>query len=101
VSTLRWLHEQGCPWDVQAVRVAAAKSGDMPTIVYMMSVEPVASAAQLREMLNAAGARSRLAAAQWLRQQGAEWPTVLIFEYDSWSTTVLQWAKSEGCTSLV
>jgi hypothetical protein len=99
VETLRWLHEQGCPWDVQAVRLVAAKSGDLPTITYAPNVEPAASAAQLIEMLNAAGAFSKLAAAKWLRQQGAEWPAVLKYGAIPWSTHVLQWARDEGCTS--
>ena len=77
VDTLRWLHEQGCPWHVQTVRLSAAKSGEIPVIMYMVGVEPAASAAQLTEMLNAAGSRDYLAAAKWLRQQGAEWPAVL------------------------
>eukprot|EP00953_Heterococcus_sp_UTEX-ZZ885_P031703 16610-Heterococcus_DN1.PRE.7 len=101
VETLRWLHEQGCPWDVQAVRLVAAKSGDMPTITYALDVEPAASAAQLTDMLNAAGSGyyRKLAAAKWLRQQGAEWPAVLKYGAIPWSTHVLQWARDEGCTS--
>jgi hypothetical protein len=50
-------------------------------------------------MLNAAASHHHLAAAQWLRQQGAEWPTVLRFDMQSWDTDVLQWARDEGCTS--
>jgi hypothetical protein len=100
VDTLRWLHEQGCPWHVQTVRLSAAKSGEIPVIMYMVGVEPAASAAQLTEMLNAAGSREHLTAAQWLRQQGAEWPEQLIFNGHDWTSDVLQWARDEGCTSL-
>jgi hypothetical protein len=54
-------------------------------------------------MLNAAGAYSRLEAAQWLRQQGAEWPTVLQYHDHpvviTWHGRTLDWARSEGCTS--
>jgi hypothetical protein len=45
-------------------------------------------------MLNAAGANSKLAAAKWLRQQGAEWPAVI-----NWCGCSLDWAGSEGCTA--
>eukprot|EP00953_Heterococcus_sp_UTEX-ZZ885_P017511 9799-Heterococcus_DN1.PRE.1 len=50
-------------------------------------------------MLNVAGAYRRLAAAKWLRQQGAEWPAVLKYESRAWNTDVVQWARDEGCTS--
>eukprot|EP00953_Heterococcus_sp_UTEX-ZZ885_P020040 11197-Heterococcus_DN1.PRE.2 len=45
-DTLRWLHEQGCPCNVPAVRLVAGKRGHLPALVYMMGVEPAASAAQ-------------------------------------------------------
>jgi hypothetical protein len=99
LDTLRWLREHGCPWDIQGVRTAAAESGDLPTIMYALSAEPAASAAQLTEMLNAAGSNSKLPAAKWLRQQGAEWPAVLKHAFSVWKADVLQWARDEGCTS--
>jgi hypothetical protein len=77
VDTLRWLHEQGCPWDVEVVRLTAADGGHVPVLDFMQNFEPAATAAKLTEMLNAAGSRDYLAAAKWLRQQGAEWPAVL------------------------
>jgi hypothetical protein len=99
VDTLRWLHEQGCPWDSERVRSAAASSGALPVIRYALAAEPAASAAQLTEMLAAAGAHHQLSAAQWLRQQGAEWPVLLRHAWMTWSGDVLQWARDEGCTS--
>eukprot|EP00953_Heterococcus_sp_UTEX-ZZ885_P026686 14389-Heterococcus_DN1.PRE.1 len=99
LDTLRWLRTQGCAWDVQAVCVAAASSGDVPTMEYALDAEPAASAAQLTEMLNAAGAHSRLAAAKWLRQQGAGWPLVLMLDRDPWKDGTLLRARREGCTS--
>jgi hypothetical protein len=60
----------------------------------------------MTDMLNNAGASNKLAAAKWLRQQGAEWPDRLHdsdYAYSSnkgiWSGEVLQWARDEGCTS--
>jgi hypothetical protein len=100
LSTLRWLHEQGCPWDVQALRRQAAAAGLLDILQYtMLDVEPVATAAQLTDMLSAAGFHGRLPVAQWLRLQGAEWPAALRFNGFAWETSVLQWARIEGCTS--
>jgi hypothetical protein len=99
VDTLRWLHEQGCPWDIHGVRMAAAGQGHLPILKYVMSVEPAASAPQLTEMLSAAATFQRLAAAKWLRQQGAEWPAVLRHLNAAWRLGALQWARAEGCTA--
>jgi hypothetical protein len=100
VDTLRWLIEHGAPYDTQRVRVSAVISGHFPTIMYMLGLEPPASAAQLTELLSAAGVHNQLLVAKWLRQQGARWPTV-VRHYDGrpWSTDVLAWARDEGCTS--
>jgi hypothetical protein len=100
VDTLRWLHEQGCPWHFQDASSTAARRGHLHVIVYMLGVEPEPSAAQLTELLNAAGVSGRLSVAKWLRQQGAEWPAVLRSRFERpWSSTALQWARAEGCTS--
>jgi hypothetical protein len=59
-----------------------------------------ATGESLTAMLNAAGSHGHLAAAQWLRQQGAAWPAVLRVNRDYWwSGAVLAWARAEGCTS--
>jgi hypothetical protein len=50
-------------------------------------------------MLNAAGAHGRLAAAQWLRQRGAEWPAELVYGRHAWTGEVLTWARCEDCTA--
>jgi Ankyrin repeats (3 copies) len=99
LSTLRWLREQGCPCEVPAMRTAAAFFGHLSVLRYLVDVEPAASAAQLTEMLNDAGRCNWLSIAQWLRQQGAEWPAVLGSQWRSWRTAALQWARDEGCTS--
>jgi hypothetical protein len=57
---------------------------------------------QMTQLLNYAGARDKLAAAQWLRQQGVQWPTVLGYSEavtHNWSRKLIKWARSEGCTS--
>jgi hypothetical protein len=51
--------------------------------------------AYLTGMLVRAGTHSKLAAAQWLRQQGAQWPPVL----ERWPAEMCAWATAEGCTA--
>jgi hypothetical protein len=64
----------------------------------------ILTAANLTNILNAAGGHDRLEVAQWLRQQGAEWPLVLRTNYHtggpvSWHGATFDWARAEGCTS--
>jgi hypothetical protein len=42
-----------------------------------------------------------LAGCKWLKQHGAEWPTVLQHNSTStqWSDAAVKWARSEGCTA--
>jgi hypothetical protein len=58
----------------------------------------------LKDALIRAGAYNKLLAAQWLRQHGAEWPTLLQYQYAFceariWSDDVIAWARAEGCTA--
>jgi hypothetical protein len=100
LSTLSWLHEQSCPLgDIQDVRMSAAASGHLCIIKYLKRCRPTASAAQVTQMLSAAGCFSKLSVAQWLRQQGAAWPTELCFNGNDWSSYARQWARENGCTS--
>ena len=48
----------------------------------------------LTVMLYEAGRFNQLAAAKWLREQGAEWPTV--YKKGRWSGVLLEWAIAEG-----
>jgi Ankyrin repeats (many copies) len=98
-DTLRWLLEQGCPWEAADVSVLAAKSGLIEVMRYLLNELALATPALLQDMLNAAGAHEQLAATQWLRQQGAEWPDVLRYGDTAWSDTCLAWARQQGCTA--
>jgi hypothetical protein len=96
VDTLRWLHEHGCRWDVDEIRIAAAESGSVDVLAYLQQHNDVdLSATALTDILNAAGAKRKLVAVQWLREQGAEWPIVL----QHWSDDMVVWARAQGCTS--
>jgi hypothetical protein len=108
LETLLWLHENGCPWNVADVRTAAVKSGKISILAYVIQHGGMPDAAELTDMLNVAGAHGEVEAAKWLRQQGAQWPTVLQYteppvqgmplQFSGWGL-VLDWARSEGCTS--
>jgi hypothetical protein len=109
LDVLKWLREHGCPCDDQCVCVAAARGGSIDVMAYMLEqLQQLGADVRtelLREMLAAAGAKERLVPAQWLRAQGAEWPVILQYAFGDepgqWSGAVLEWARSEGCTSPV
>jgi hypothetical protein len=117
-----YLHEQQCPWGSSSVRTAAfqghaellswmmdngytpnehflrknaAQGGSIEVLALLQQRKLLTSAAELRGTLGLAGRYNQLAAAQWLREQGAEWPAVLW----RWRHGVLAWARAEGCTS--
>jgi hypothetical protein len=74
IDTLRCLREHGCLWDEDQVCRRAAEKGNIAILEYIQEQGLLQTAAQLTDMLNVAGAARRLAAVQWLREQGAEWP---------------------------
>jgi hypothetical protein len=99
LETLRWLHEHGCPWATDQIILAAAHGGSIAVMQYLQQQGVVTTVEQLTDMLLHAGVWEQLQAAQWLRQQGAEWPTVLHYDRDEWRGDVLAWARAEGCDS--
>jgi hypothetical protein len=111
LDLLNWLQQHGCPCIDAAVKEAAASGGSISVMTYMLEqqqqqveVDVATHTASLTQMLAAAGANGKLAAAQWLRAQGAGWPDVLQFtalEQQQWQGDVLEWARDQGCTSPV
>jgi hypothetical protein len=103
VGALRWLHEHGCPWDVDDSCKRAAQQGQPDTLAYMLEHAEPLPAAQLTELLFIAGCHKHLTVAQLLRQHGAQWPPVLRIEQGRdkkcWNAAIVAWARSEGCTS--
>ena len=99
IATLQWLLEQGCSHNEQACCVLAAMNGHIFILAYLQSLGWLESADVLIPALYVAGAFHHLAAAQWLRRQGADWPAVLRYHDKPWSAEVLAWARAEGCTS--
>jgi hypothetical protein len=84
---------------VEEVCVDAAEGGHIDAMQYLVLELALATPELLQEMLRAAGSWNRLVAAQWLRQQGAEWPDVLQYEGIYWSAACLVWARRQGCTA--
>jgi hypothetical protein len=104
VHTLRWLREHDYPMpDEFTICEAAAEGGSVEVMQYLQAEGLMSTVAQLTDMLDAAGAHNKLAAAQWLRKKGAEWPAVLRYttryEDAPWKGDTLNWARAEGCTA--
>jgi hypothetical protein len=97
VDPLRWLVNNGCPWDAHMLCMSAARSGSVEVLTYLQHQGLPTSIALLTDMLDYAAYSIELAAAQWLREQGAEWP--VRFKYGPWRGEVLAWARAEGCTT--
>jgi hypothetical protein len=100
LDVLQWLFEQGCP-HLEGIWSAAARNGHIAVMAFLFSVIPELSADPRYKtvMLKTAGAHSKLAAAQWLHAQGAQWPAVLSGYNSPWQGEVLAWARAEGCTA--
>eukprot|EP00953_Heterococcus_sp_UTEX-ZZ885_P040511 20698-Heterococcus_DN1.PRE.3 len=77
LATLRWLIENGCPWDPHSLALQTARSGSIECMEFIRNNGVALGANVLTEMLNAAGCEGKLAAVQWLRQAGADWPDEL------------------------
>jgi hypothetical protein len=98
VDMLRWLLQQSCPMNADTVCTAAAAGGHIDVMALLQAELPPFTADTWTGMLAAAGASRKLAAAQWLRQRGADWPAVLQHRDREWQGEVLAWARAEGCT---
>eukprot|EP00953_Heterococcus_sp_UTEX-ZZ885_P028202 15048-Heterococcus_DN1.PRE.4 len=109
-EVVRWAHQAGCPLiDGDEIAQHAARLGNLETLQYMQQQQIVWTAAELSELLNAAGAYEHLDVAKWLRQQGAQWPdalqhacrALLGIHLKHWKGETLVWARAEGCTSVL
>eukprot|EP00953_Heterococcus_sp_UTEX-ZZ885_P040205 20562-Heterococcus_DN1.PRE.3 len=100
VDLLTWLVNNGCPWEARKLCMSAAWSGSIDVLTYLQELGLLTSTALLTDMLDRAASGfifNRLAAAKWLREQGAEWP--MVFAYNPWRNKVLEWATAEGFTT--
>eukprot|EP00953_Heterococcus_sp_UTEX-ZZ885_P000468 773-Heterococcus_DN1.PRE.2 len=107
LEMLRYLREHGCDWNAEDVCLAAASYFDayepraVQLLQYLLDEGALVGAELLTRALSCAGAESGLAAVQWLRQHGAEWPAVLqdCLYGEQWDAECVRWAREQGCTS--
>jgi hypothetical protein len=92
VELLQQLMDNGCPWEARQLWLAAAEGGSVEVLTHLQQQGLLTSVPLLTSMLNVAAVHNKLAAAQWLRQQGAEWPAAMRAH----SAEVLAWATAEG-----
>eukprot|EP00953_Heterococcus_sp_UTEX-ZZ885_P001371 1257-Heterococcus_DN1.PRE.1 len=89
LDLLRWFIHSGCPWNAQELCTAAAEGGSVEVLNYLQQLGLLTSTALFTLMLSHVGSAlfGTLAAAKWLRQQGAEWPTA-FHRGRPWSSAV-------------
>ena len=98
-DVLQWLFEQGAPW-YDNIWSVPAREGHISVLSLLLTIPEIADDPDVKTaMLQSAGAHSKLAAAQWLRKQGAQWPARLISWGTPWQGEALAWARAEGCTA--
>jgi hypothetical protein len=108
LSTVKWLleHCAGSGWGPADVCEEAAESGSVVLLIWLCEQLHYSwSQQQLDTMLQAAGGASQLAACEWLRQHGAQWPAQLIDDrwddYKLWPREMRQWAVGQGCAAYI
>jgi hypothetical protein len=78
-EAMRYLVQQGCTWNPLFAGLAAAAASDVQALQWMREADQQPwSAATLSELLIFAGQFDSVAAAAWLREQGAQWPTSFL-----------------------
>jgi hypothetical protein len=77
-DVLRHLREHGCPTS-DGICISAGKGGSVQVIQYLVEQGVVHEREDMMCVLLLAGAHGHLAAAQWLIQQGVEWPLKLYY----------------------
>jgi hypothetical protein len=98
------LLEINCPLDFDTLCVGAATYGNLDLLQYVHQLGHMVPD-NLSDALRLADHFRHVATAKWLRQQGAPWPDVLGVPCrkcegaDPWSPDLIEWARSEGCTS--
>jgi hypothetical protein len=98
-DVLLWLLQHMCPVNVRRLCGTAAYYGNINILDLLQEQDLLPAPQLLSDVLQVAGLHGQLAAAQWVRQRGAEWPPVLQDDGRTWQGEVLAWARAEGCTS--
>jgi hypothetical protein len=104
-DVLRFLMANGCPYNVTELCAAAVceevDAMYSTELLQLLQEQGVLSGtAQLTRLLRTAASNSNLAAAQWLRHQGAAWPKKLVSDDGkAWPGESLAWARAQGYIS--
>jgi hypothetical protein len=97
VEILKWLHENGCPLEVDWMLLTIV---DKKLRQYIIAgTDSYVTISKLSELLNIAGIECNEYIGTALRAEGAEWPTVLQCSTIVWRPEMIEWARSQGCTS--
>jgi hypothetical protein len=95
---VRWLHEHGCPWDTRELCLYTPYQPSA-MLNYMKREGIRWTTEELTDMLQQVGTMGSLATAKWLRNEGAEWPSLLKYGDMNWVEHIINWAKEAGCVS--
>jgi hypothetical protein len=94
LDVLRWLCDNGCPWEARDLCVSAAQGGSVVVLTHLQQQGLLDSVTLLTDLLDEAAMACELAAAKWLRAQGADWPAA--FDYYDFGNAVTIWAETAG-----
>lgn len=98
LMVMKWLKEVAeFPWDAAELAKYAAVYGKLECLQYIHQHGGPFTAEQLTDQLHIAGQCVNISTAQWLRTQGAPWPTADRLQY-AWFDRVMEWARSVGYT---
>jgi hypothetical protein len=108
----KWLHLNGCPYTEttgeDSIAWCAAWGGSVECLQYCSEhMSAQWNVAELTDLLRITGCEHkhrtdsstarRLAALQWLLQQGAQWPAKLYYQTVWWCAELEEWAITSGC----
>jgi hypothetical protein len=103
---LQWLRSFACHWDECRVLYSTSRSGSTAMLEWLLTVTAPWTDSLKQEMLDRAAWFNNLAAAEWLRAQGALWPVKFAGQYygdgsetcsqQCWSLSAVQWAVARG-----
>jgi hypothetical protein len=79
---LQWLHECGCPWDLEEIVSGIHGTGriDLGHMKQLRAITGRWPVLELTNLMNLAASKSELESVKWCREQGAAWPKS-FFEY--------------------
>jgi hypothetical protein len=93
---LRWLMNNGCPWDAYELCRAAAIGGSIDVLTYLQQ-QGLLMTDMLTDMLDCAAHNNNMAAAKWISEQGAKLPARVM--YGQWASEMLDSDETDSLTA--